>query len=321
MLTYLDRYPAVLADDSEAARHGLFSVYGADGFETRAENFRLHANYAGLTGSGLAFCAYDGAASVSFPESGLVRQFFAIQGRAGLRSGGKDIAVGPWSPIIGGRSRLGLQVEGSYRQLVLRLDNSALERTLKALVGDCGDRRLQFDDAVDPDPEQMAVLRQHVFHLATELDRLEAARSPIAIAEFERGVIVRFLLAHKHNFRDLFDGEPRRADKGVIARVEGFIEQNWQRPIDLEELAAVANVSARTVFREFKRAGKGSPVQFAKRVRLERAARLLAEPDLHTTVTGVALRCGFQNLGRFAADYLRAIGELPSETLKRSRTR
>ncbi|MCW5701417.1 MAG: AraC family transcriptional regulator [Bradyrhizobium sp.] len=318
--TYLDRYPAVHAQDSETARHGLISIYGADGFDTNAPNFGLRANYASLANSGLAFCAYDGAASVSFPESGLVRQFFSIQGRARLRSRRLDAPIGPWTRVVGGDSRLGLHFEEGYRQLVLRLDHSALERMLKALVGDSSDRRLQFDEEADPDPVGMNVLRQHVFHLAAELDLIEAARSPLAIAEFERGVMVRFFLANKHNFGHFFDREPLRANPAVVQRVESFVEQNWDRPIELSELAAVANVSVRTIFREFERAGKGSPAQFAKRIRLDRAAGLLAEPEADTTVTGVALRCGFQNLGRFSADYFRTFGELPSETLRRGRT-
>jgi transcriptional regulator GlxA family with amidase domain len=32
----------------------------------------------------------------------------------------------------------------------------------------------------------------------------------------------------------------------------------------------------------------------------------------------VASRCGFRELGRFAADYRAAFGEYPSETLRRS---
>ena len=112
--------------------------------------------------------------------------------------------------------------------------------------------------------------------------------------------------------------EPRTANRSVVERIEAFIEANWSRPIDLAELATVANVSVRTVFREFTRAGRGSPAQFAKRVRLQRAAELLRSPGANATVTGVALRCGFQNIGRFAADYFRLHGELPSETLHRA---
>ncbi|MCW5192417.1 helix-turn-helix domain-containing protein, partial [Burkholderia cenocepacia] len=91
--------------------------------------------------------------------------------------------------------------------------------------------------------------------------------------------------------------------------------------IDAVKLASVANVSARTMFREFALAGHGSPAQFAKCIRLQRAAECLRQPDELTTVTGVALRCGFQNLGRFSFEYARLIGELPSETLRQARGR
>jgi AraC-like DNA-binding protein len=36
-----------------------------------------------------------------------------------------------------------------------------------------------------------------------------------------------------------------------------------------------------------------------------------------TSVTQVALRCGFQNTGHFAREFRPAFGELPSETLRR----
>ena len=65
------------------------------------------------------------------------------------------------------------------------------------------------------------------------------------------------------------------------------------------------------MFREFALAGRGSPGQLAKRLRLQRAAEFLRRPEEKTTVTAVA-RCGFQNLGRFASDYAQLIGEWPS---------
>jgi len=43
----------------------------------------------------------------------------------------------------------------------------------------------------------------------------------------------------------------------------------------------------------------------------------LAAKTSTTTVTAVAMDHGFFQLGRFSADYRRAFGELPSETLGR----
>jgi transcriptional regulator GlxA family with amidase domain len=56
-------------------------------------------------------------------------------------------------------------------------------------------------------------------------------------------------------------------------------------------------------------------------VRLERARNLLLKPDDTASVTGIALLCGFSNLGHFANAYRNRFGELPSQTLHRSRFR
>ncbi len=301
--------------DSELARERLFSVYGADGFDKGEGRFGIRANYAKLSSLGLAYCAYDCPVSVSFPEAGILRQFFSIQGKASFTTSQAGTPIGAWTPIVSGRSRLRLDFGADYRQLVLRIDDSALERAIKTLVGDASDKRLEFVDCA-PNPSSMSFLRRQVFHLAEELEAFADQYSPLAKAELERDLLVRFLLAHEHNFSHLLRREPRPAGRNVVERIEAFIEANWSRPIDLDELAAVANVGVRTVFREFARAGRGSPAQFAKRVRLQHAAELLRSPAEGTTVTSVALRCGFQNIGRFAAHYYRFHGELPSETLR-----
>ncbi|MFT4159157.1 helix-turn-helix transcriptional regulator, partial [Shinella sp.] len=89
-------------------------------------------------------------------------------------------------------------------------------------------------------------------------------------------------------------------------------------PITIESLIEVSGVSARTLFRSFKRIRGYPPMFFVKKIRLERARALLGDRNAVTSVTGVALKCGFANLGQFARDYRETFGELPSETLKRS---
>ncbi len=316
-IIYLDKYEAVHSRDSELARDRLFSVYGADGFDKGNGSFGIRANYAKLTALGLGFCSYDAPVSVTYPEASFVRQFFSIQGRASYTTSRGSGSIGAWTPIVSGNSRLRMEFGEDYRQLVLRIDTLALEHTVRALTGDASDKRLELSES-DPDPSSMSFVRRQVFDLAEELETFADQYSPLARAELERGLMARFLLSHEHSFSHLLRREPRSAGRNVVDRIEAFIEANWNRPIDLEEIAVVANVGVRTVFREFARAGKGSPAQFAKRVRLQRAAELLRSPVSTTTVTAIALRCGFQNIGRFSADYLRLHGELPSETLKRA---
>lgn len=319
-VTYLDRYALIRSRDSDFARTRMFADYGADRFDKHGDEFGIAANFVRLNSIGLAFCAYDGAASLSFPESDILRQLFSIQGSAGFRTKGNSQPIEAWSPMISGDARLDLEFAPGYRQLVLRMDAAALERLLKSMLGDVSDMKLRFI-AGEANPAVMTHVRQEVFRFAEELDRFGQDYSPIAIAELERALMVRILLAHRHNFSDRLQRSAPGANRTVIDIVESYIEAHWDEPLDLERIAEVANVSVRTVFREFSDAGRGSPGQFARRVRLQRAADLLRRPDEQTSVLAVAFKCGFHNLGRFASEYRQAIGELPSETLKDARRR
>jgi len=319
-VSYLDRYSLIRSRDSEFARHHLFAAYGADRFETHDRAFGIQANLARLSSIGLAFCAYDGAASLSFPESQILRQFFSIQGAAGFRTNGHGQPIGAWSPMIRGDARLDLDFAPGYRQLVLRMDAAPLERLAKSLVGDDSSTKLRFVDG-KADSAMMAQVRQDVFRFAEELERFGQDYKPIAIAELERALMVRILLAHPHSFTDRLRRAPPGANRTVVDIVESYVAAHWDEPLDLEKIAEIANVSVRTVFREFADAGRGSPGQFARRIRLDRAAELLRRPDEQTSVLAVAFKCGFQNLGRFASEYRRAVGELPSKTLKDARRR
>ena len=60
-------------------------------------------------------------------------------------------------------------------------------------------------------------------------------------------------------------------------------------------------------------------MEFARRLRLEHARRMLEQPSPATTVTDVAFACGFGDLGRFARDFQRMFGERPSALLARRR--
>ena len=144
LLTYLGHYPVVHSHDSEFARHELTNTYGAIGFDARGGDFGIRASYARLASVGIAFCAYDSAVSLSFPEDGIVRQFFSIEGRASFSTANASQPIGSWSPVIPGESRLRLDFAPRYKQLVLRFDGLVLERAMASLLGDAGGRKLVF---------------------------------------------------------------------------------------------------------------------------------------------------------------------------------
>ena len=190
-------------------------------------------------------------------------------------------------------------------------------RNLSALLGQ-EVRNLSFDEALTNQPA-MEALRRRVFHLATDYNERGAFFSDLAAAEVERMIVMKFLICHRHNYTQLLLREPPTASSTAVRTVEEFIEANWDKPIDIDAMVAVAQVSARSLFRQFRRDRGCSPADFAKRVRLNRAREMLERSNEVSSVIQVALRCGFQNPGHFARDYRNAFGELPSVTLQRAR--
>jgi AraC-like DNA-binding protein len=90
----------------------------------------------------------------------------------------------------------------------------------------------------------------------------------------------------------------------VVQRAEDYIMGNLLNPMSIPEVAAASGMSARTLSREFRRRHDTTIKGFIKQRRLEAANRVFmaAEPG-ETNVTRVALDFGFDQLGRFSADY------------------
>ena len=106
-----------------------------------------------------------------------------------------------------------------------------------------------------------------------------------------------------------------------VVRAEEYIEANWNSVLTIKSLAEAIGASARSIFLSFQKARGYSPMAFAKMKRLRHARRKLSAPEADTTVTGVALECGFQNTGHFAMSYRKHFGKSLSETLRMAKAR
>ncbi|MGZ5905827.1 MAG: helix-turn-helix domain-containing protein, partial [Reyranella sp.] len=99
----------------------------------------------------------------------------------------------------------------------------------------------------------------------------------------------------------------------------GWLNGRLDGPIQLETLAAVAGVRPRTLELHFKLYLGTTPLGWVRRTRLARTRQHLLAAGDDASVTAVAAANGFSELGRFAAQYRRQFGELPSKTLKAAR--
>jgi len=107
----------------------------------------------------------------------------------------------------------------------------------------------------------------------------------------------------------------REALRRAVAHSESRVER-----ISVPQLAEAAGVSQRALEYAFREGLGMTPLQFLRRARLAGAHRALrsAAPG-STTVTTVALKWGFRELGRFAVEHRRMFGVSPSQTLAQTR--
>jgi AraC-like DNA-binding protein len=143
-------------------------------------------------------------------------------------------------------------------------------------------------------------------------------KSQIATREIEKTSAALLLLAFENgavcSADDVSSGQPSR----MLEKAETYIRSNIGDEITLADLVTVTNLSASSLLRVFRVHRGTSPMKYVKQIRLESVQRtLLAAKTSTTTVTAVAMDHGFFQMGRFSADYRRAFGELPSETLGR----
>jgi AraC-like DNA-binding protein len=106
----------------------------------------------------------------------------------------------------------------------------------------------------------------------------------------------------------------------LAERVAEWIESDPLRPITLGSIAAQFRVTGRWLQKCFMARWGMAPMDYVVCRRLALARSSLMSSD-GPSVTGVAVRCGFSHLGRFAGLYRRTYGESPSETVARARMR
>jgi transcriptional regulator GlxA family with amidase domain len=105
----------------------------------------------------------------------------------------------------------------------------------------------------------------------------------------------------------------------IVDRFEKIARANLESTTSVAELCRTAGVTPRTLARAFRATHGTTPVQYLHDVRLTEARQtLLAGCSGAHSVTEVATRFGFRELGRFAGEYRERFGESPSQTLRRT---
>lgn len=101
----------------------------------------------------------------------------------------------------------------------------------------------------------------------------------------------------------------------AFADVVDYLHRNYGEPLTTAELSERAHLSVPQFERRFRRAFSTSPHQYLLRVRIENAARLLAETD--QTVAEIAQICGFYDHSHFSRSFRKLMNAAPTAHRRR----
>lgn len=306
-------------DEMRAALSRSHDVRTLDVARTAAD-FRARASLVKLKSISLAYCYYGADALVVFPETKSVRQQICLAGHGRTTVNGEPIEIrSGQTSTLPSCTEIKTEFAAEYEQLVLAVDMEALNKKCAAIFGVRPKKALEFETDIDCRQPETQRLRRLILFITRELESASNRTLDPFFDEMEEAVVSEVLCGTRHSLSDLLAMRPDTIAPWQVRSAEDYIEAHWNQIITVELLAAVTGASARSIFSSFQKWRGYSPIAFLKSVRLRHAAEMLARGDAQTSVTGVALACGFHSLGHFAKDYRAIFGVLPSVTLAKAR--
>lgn len=110
--------------------------------------------------------------------------------------------------------------------------------------------------------------------------------------------------------RDLRADESSHPAYSRLAAVVQFIQENYVQPLNLKQLAVMADMSVAQLERYFHKVFHLTPRQVLLKTRLDAATALLLS---HDKVTDVAALCGYTDHSAFTRQFKATVGVTPTE--------
>jgi AraC-like DNA-binding protein len=207
--------------------------------------------------------------------------------------------------------------ESDGHQLMVKIHQTDIEAAIERATG------MPMRDPVifSHDPQDIVgkiqTLAQMVELFSKDIETEQSFFAARSGSSAEELLIDLILEAIPNNYtHKLASPEPRLRPRHVRHAAE-YIHTMSSEKISFDDLVKASGVSPRSLHAGFKKYYDLSPMVYLKNVRLDIARLELKHKSSATTsVTEVAMTCGFTHLSKFASSYKDRFGELPSETLR-----
>lgn len=307
--------------DVDEASQRLSSVYNTNRLRLAgaAQDFRMRLRTSQVGRLGLATLSFG--AEIEIDQTGdrpfvlvttQVRGFSQVTAPNAMAEGGRGFVV-----VDSAGQPVKKRFSGDSERCNVRIEQAVIDAKCAALMDRPLGRPLRFSPfGCNNSAAQRRWISLLQMLLAYAGPALPEAGEAI-VHNLEETVLLHLLLEHEHSYSEVLRHPGQSVAPRHVKRAEEFMRSNAQHALTLEQIAQAAGCSIRSLSEGFHKARGTTPMNFLRQVRLKAVRRDLQQGGGRSTVAEVAMRWGFSHLGRFATDYRRCFGELPSDTLRR----
>ncbi len=235
------------------------------------------------------------------------------QGRKEVRLGGESYIYDPLNYLVVSVTLpvSGQVIEASEQEpyLCLRLDLDPAEIT--RMISDVGPVGLParatsrglYLDQIDASLLDTVLRLTRLLETPRDIQML----APLALRE------IYYRLLRSQQGQRLIEIAMADSQAHRITRAIEWLNENYQKPLRIEELARIVNLSTSAMHHRFKAVTAMSPLQYQKQLRLQEAKRLMMSEGLDVSAAGY--RVGYESPSQFSREYRRLFGAAPLKDL------
>ncbi|MBV1921589.1 MAG: AraC family transcriptional regulator [Pseudomonadales bacterium] len=150
--------------------------------------------------------------------------------------------------------------------------------------------------------------------LSCVVERLaQCLRTPLQAAILGKGLLreILFHILKGPQAAPLFSLVSHNTHLARLERALKYLHENYAESLDVDQLAGIANMSPSTFHRNFRQVTASSPIQYVKKLRLNRARELLMDKGIK--VKQAAAKVGYESPTQFSREFKRYFGQSPQE--------
>jgi len=111
-----------------------------------------------------------------------------------------------------------------------------------------------------------------------------------------------------------YNNKVSEREQGRLRAIYAFVDKNYHKKINLDEVAAISNMSKEAFCRYFKKVNKYTFIEFLNRYRISQSKRILISGK---SVSDACYQSGFESLSYFNRTFIKITNENPRDFRKR----